>query len=267
MKDIEQRRKRIETIAKIGGLLGVTLILGPFYLVILHGIGALLALTVTAVIGVTAVNFLPWFAMKLANWKLKALKAEASANPIETLENQYKEREEGLVTFRENILTFHAEVQNFYSQLEENRTKLAPSAVNKFEEQYQKMKALLESRGQKYKLAQKKLKEFADLIDQKRVEWNIAQAAAKMSKAAGVGEDFMNKLMTDTAVTSIQTNLNTAFAELEVSLLDEQPIESTATVVVADAPQPKALPEKSGPPVLDLDFDIVPAHRQKIAVS
>ena len=62
MNELELKRKRIETIAKIAGLLGVTLLLGPFYLVILNGIGALAALAGATVIGLTAVNFLPWFA-------------------------------------------------------------------------------------------------------------------------------------------------------------------------------------------------------------
>lgn len=262
-KELEVKRKRIEWTVKIAALLVTGFVVAPFVFVAIKGV---VGLAVAGVIGFTLVNFAPWFATKLANWKLKALKAEATANPIETLENQYKEREEGLVQFRQNILSFHAEVQNFYGQLEDNRDKLAPNAIAKFEEQYGKMKALLDSRGQKYKLAQKNLKEFADLIEQKRVEWNIAQAAAKMSKAAGVGEDFMNKLMTDTAVTSIQTNLNTAFAELEVSLLDEQPITAPTTVKVIDVKPVAALPEKSGPPVLDLDFEVVP-EREKVAVN
>lgn len=266
MNELELKRKRIETIAKVAGLLGVTLILGPFYLVILHGIGALAALAGATVIGLTAVNFIPWFAMKLANWKLKALKAEAAANPIETLENQYKEREQGLVAFRENILSFHAEVQNFYSELEEQGSS-HPELKVKFEEQYNKMRQLLAVRSEKYKLAQKKLKDFSDLIDQKRSEWKLAQAAAKMTKAAGVGEDFISKLMEDTSVNSVQTSLNTAFAELEVSLLDEQPV--NGTTAVADAAPVKALAEKVGPPVLDLDVDINPGKstRQKIAVA
>lgn len=253
MNELERKRKRIETVVKIGAMLGTALALGPFFFIILQGIGAFFALLGAAAITTIIVNLIPWFATKVANWRLKALKHEASLNPIETLENQYKQREEGLVQFRENILTFHAEVQNFYTELEEHREKY-PQGVAKFEEQYNKMRALLANRGQKYKLAQAKLKAFGELIEQKRSEWKIAQAAAKMSKAAGVGEDFISKLMADTAVSSIQTSLNTAFAELEVSLLDELPASVSAEV----NREPLQIADKSGPPVLDLDIDVEP---------
>ena len=254
MNEVELKRKRIEAAVKIGGMLAVGFLVAPFVFIAIKGI---LGLVAASAVGFFIINLVPWFAAKVANWRLKALKHEASTNPIETLENQYKQREEGLVAFRENILAFHAEVQNFYSQLEENRSKLSENVVKKFEEQYQKMKALLDSRGQKYKLAQKKLREFADLIDQKKVEWNIAQSAAKMSKAAGVGEDFMNKLMADTAVNSVQTSLNTAFAELEVSLLDESSTPQIDNSIV----------QKSGPPVLDLEFGIPVDKSQKSAFA
>ena len=46
MINLETRRKRIETLAKIGALVVTCLVLGPFYLVIMHGLGALFALIV-----------------------------------------------------------------------------------------------------------------------------------------------------------------------------------------------------------------------------
>jgi hypothetical protein len=253
MTELELKRKRIEAGVKIAGMLVVGFLVAPFIFV---AIGGLIGLVVAAGISFVIINLIPWFAMKVANWRLRALKHEASKNPIETLENQYKQREQALVEFRSNILSFHAEVQNFYSELEEHRQKY-PEGVSKFEEQYSKMKALLASRSLKYKAAQKKLADFNNLIDQKRSEWKIAQAAAKMTKAAGVGEDFISKLMADTAVDSVQTSLNTAFAELEVSLLDEQPITVEVTPLPATNKSPSLLTEKAGPPTLDLEFDDV----------
>lgn len=259
MKDLELKRQRIEAVVKIVAMLVTGFLVAPFIFVAIQG---LIGLVIAAVIGATIINFAPWMAMKFANWRLKALKAEAAANPIETLENQYREREKGLTDFRDNILQFHAEVQNFWTALEE-QSQNHPELKNKFMEQYNKMRNLLEIRSQKYKLAQKKLKDFSDLIDQKRSEWELAQAAARMTKAAGVGEEFMNKLMMDTAVNSVQTSLNTAFAELEVSLLDEQPVSNNQQSV-----SKPTLVEKNGPPPLDLDIDEknMPP-RQKIAVA
>ena len=56
MIDLETRRKRIETLAKIGALVVTCLVLGPFYLVIMHGLGALFALIVAFGVGFVAIN-------------------------------------------------------------------------------------------------------------------------------------------------------------------------------------------------------------------
>jgi hypothetical protein len=48
--------------------------------------------------------------------------------------------------------------------------------------------------------------------------------------------------------------LNLAFSELETSLLDEQSDQPTAQVTASPASS-KAIPEKTGPPTLDLNFD------------
>lgn len=243
--DTEQKRKRIEALVKVAALLVGGFLCSSFIFIAVKG---LIGLLLGAAVGLTAVNLAPWFAVKVANWRLKALKHEASLNPIETLENQYKEREGALVAFRENIKSFHAEVQNFYGELEGFKERY-PDKAARFDEQYGKMKMLLDARGTKYKQAQRKLLEFSEVIDQKRSEWKIGQAAAKMSKAAGQGEDFISKLMADTALDSVQTNLNIAFSELEVSLLDE--VDGKKVIPMK---QPVALAEGSGPPTLDLDF-------------
>lgn len=244
MNELDRKQTKIENVVKVLGLLLTGFIVAPFVFIAIKG---LIGLIIAAAVSFAVINFLPYIAMKFANWKLAAMKAEASANPILTLENQYKEREEGLIAFRENIKTFHAEVQNFYSELEE-QSSVHPELRAKFLEQYNKMKALLAMRSDKYKQAQRNLAAFNDVIEVKRSEWKLALAAAKMTKAAGVGEDFITKLLADTAISTVTTSLNTAFAELEVSLLDEQPV-NVPPVVASDAKS-----EKVAPPTLDLDL-------------
>lgn len=249
MTDLDLKRKRIEGAVKIVAMLLIGFLVAPFVFVAIKG---LLGLIVAFVISFVCINLAPWVGMKVANWRLKVLKHEAAQNPIETMENQYKEREKALLVFRDNIQRFFAEVQNFHTRKEEHKQKF-PAQGNKFDEQYNKMNQLLQARAAKYKQAQQNLRTFADVIEQKRSEWEVAKAAASMSKAAGVGEDFINKLLTDTALESVQTNLNFAFAELETSLLDEVPLVEPQKVVIS---APVALPEKSGPPTLDLEFQI-----------
>lgn len=267
MTDLETKRKRIETVVKIA-LLGVAgFLVAPF---IYTAITGLVGLVVAATAGLVIVNLAPSAAALIANWRLKALKAVAAANPIETLENQYAERENALIKIRDNIKEFYAVVQELWGQIQAHNEKY-PDRPSQFLEKYNKMKDLLALRSAKYKQAQANLKGFSELIDEKRSDWKVAQAAAKAMKLANVGEDFQSKLMADTALTTIQDGLNFAFSELEVSLLDEQPIPTTVTV--APTATAKKLAEKDGPPPLDLVFNeerlesaSVP-RRQKIATA
>lgn len=253
MNDLELKRKRIETVVKVLGVGVVGFLVAPFAFIAIKGI---VGLIVIAAISLLVINVaVPWFAVSIANWRLKALKAAAAANPIEMLENQYIKRESNLVKIRDNIKEFHVVVQELWSQIQEHNQRY-PDRPSQFFEKYNKMKALLALRGQKYKAAQANLMKFSQLIDEKRSDWKIAQSAAKASKLAGIGEDFQSKLLTDTALSTIQDGLNLAFSELEVSLLDEQPIVDTVTVQVGspEKKEPLLLEEKVGPPTLDLDF-------------
>lgn len=247
---LDQRKKRIETIVKVLGLAGLCLILGPVYITLLHGMAALVALGVASLIGFTVVNFLPAFAALIANWRLKALKAVAAQNPIETLENQYAQRQDALLKIRDNIKEFHAVVAELWTQIQDHNQKY-PNHPSQFVEKYTKMKALLALRSQKYKQAQSNLVAFGELLEEKRSDWKVAQSAAKAMKLANVGEDFTSKLMSDTALSTIQDGLNMAFSELEVSLLDEQPITAVPSAI-AQSKIIVQLPEKAGPPPLDL---------------
>ncbi len=218
--DLEQKRKRIENIVKVVGLCAVGFFVAPFIFVTIQG---LVGLAVAAVVGLGLVNVgIPWFAVKMANWRLKALKHEASLNPIETLENQYSVRAEALNQIRNNLKEFYGVVQELAEQIKSYKAAY-PDKTSQFEEKYHKMLALYQLRASKYKASMKQLEAFNALIEEKRVDWRVAQSAAKAMKLANVGEDFQSRLMEDSALTSVQEGLNFAFSELEVSLLDEPP--------------------------------------------
>jgi gas vesicle protein len=255
MNDIEQKRKRIETIAKVIGLCVAAFFFAPIAFLTIKG---LVSLIVVGVIALFTVNVgIPWFAISLANWRLKALKSAASANPIETLENQYKDRMDALAKIRENITASYAVLQDLHTQIQEHDEKY-PNKPSQYLDKYQKLSALIALRGSKYKQAQKNLADFAEVIEEKRSDWKIAQTMAQANKLANVGQDFQSKLLQDTALNTVQDGLNTAFAELETSLLDEQsddsaPAKSTTVVEIAPARPTAQLRAPSLPP-LDLDF-------------
>jgi len=247
--DLETRRKNIEKWAKVFGLGICGILFAPFAIATITG---LVSLIVVGVIGLLVVNVgIPWFSVSLANWRLKSLKAAAAANPIETLENQYGDRQNALLNIRNNIKESYAVLQALYGQIQEHNQKF-PNTPSQYTEKYNKLKQLVELRGNKYKQAQANLLAFSELIEEKRSDWKIAQTMAEASKLANVGEDFQSKLLKDTALVTIQDGLNLAFSELETSLLDESP-----TVQVSDSPvrpTPARL-SASEPNTLDLGFD------------
>lgn len=274
--DLEARRKTIEKWAKVLGLGVAAFLFAPFAIATITG---LISLIVVGVIGLLVVNVgIPWFAVSLANWRLKALKAAAAANPIETLENQYAMKKDALVKQRDNIKqriaiasTIHDQIESFESQFH----KQSPRRI-----QYEKLNALVDISKQKYTRAQQNLEAFGRLIEEKRADWQIAVSMTEANKLANVGEDFTNKLLQDTALSTVQDGLNMAFAELDASVLDAdvQKVlngDSTATVTVSPSPTPATqAPKQLSAPVSDLDFnfeshsstpveaEVVPAKRR-----
>ena len=250
----EQRAQRIEGIVKIAGFVALLLVLGPLYLTLLHGMAALAALLLCGALGFVAINFIPALARLVGVWRLKALKAIAAANPIEILEQRYQEREQALLGIRANITESYAILQGLWSQIQEHADNF-PDRPSQYLEKYNKLKALVELRGKKYKKAQANLVTFGQFIEEKRSDWKIAQTMAKASQLAQVGEDFQSRLMQDTALTTIQDGLNMAFSELETSLLDEGAGPET------DAPKKQLT---AGPPNLDLAAEFEPVEAEEV---
>lgn len=217
----EQRKQRTELIVKIVGLLGVCLVLGPLAGTIAAGLGALAALLVGAA-GIFVVwKFIPWFALKIGNARLKAIKAEAMKNPVETLQNQLVEKRKSLDSFKENIRVFAAQVLSFSDEVKKY-VKDGLEDAQTYVEQLAKMKKVLELRQQRYKDAEQTLVEFEETIQRTDRKWKMACAAAKMNEAAGEIEgDVFDKICIETAMSSVQDKLNQSFADLEIALMDE----------------------------------------------
>lgn len=253
MQDLESKRKRIETVVKILAFLVVGFIVAPFIFISIQGLIGLIA---ASAISFVAINFIPWFGAKVANWRLKAIKHEAAQNPIETLQNDYNSRIGALQAFRTSIRDFAGEVGTFKDKLVDFK-KQYPNEAAKFDEQYNQMVTLLELRKSKYQEAKGNLSLYEGEIGKATAIWEMAQAAAKMNKAAGVDADeFFAKIQVETALDSVQKSLNSAFADLEISLLDEN---GKKAEMVNVSPAQAALPEATHPmDGLELDIENVP---------
>lgn len=259
----EQRKKRIETIVKTVGLLVAGFVVAPFVFIAIKG---LIGLAIAAAIGMGIVFFTPVVAAIAVNLRLKALKAEAKRNPVETLQKDFIQRQTALADFRQAIVSFSAEVKNFADKLVDF-VKQYPAEADKFKDQLSKMKQLLNLRQKKYQQAQESLASYQLEIQKAGAIWEMGCAAARMNEAAGMSEDdFLAKIQTETAINAIQTNMNEAFADLEISLLDDN--KETAQKMFAD--KQRALSDKSTDKSTVIDMSPEPVSnnntRQKIAI-
>lgn len=270
MTNLELKRKRIEAFVKIAALLAVGFVFQPFVFLAIKGLIGLIVAGIVSLFGVNV--FFPWFAMKVANWRLKALKHEASLNPIETLENAFKQKQEALDKSRDNIKQTFTIVQNLANQIKTHNERF-PNRPSQHLERFNKLRTLTKLRESKYILAFQQLVAFGELIEEKRSDWEIAKSMAEADKLSAVGQDFESKLKQDAALASIEHGLNFAFSELDASLMDEAAQNRVAeaqgqtTVTVAAPANPRQLTERAGPQTIDLDVlelpELAPAVARK----
>lgn len=219
MNEIELKRQKMATWAKWSlGLLGAVVISPVIFL----AVKGLVGLAIAGIVGLTIISFAPVLSMKFANWKIKGIKSEAATNPIETLQVQLIEKKEALLRFLNSINSFAAEVKGFEDKVEQFKRE-HPSEAAQFDEQLKAMIELLENRKLKYRRAREQVNFFEASIDRARAKWEMAQAAIRMNKLAGMqtGDEY-EKIKVETAIDSVQTAMNTAFAELETALLSEE---------------------------------------------
>lgn len=205
-------------ILKILAVAAFCFLIAPMVMIAVKG---MIGVVLCVVIGLVSINFIPRLIDMLANWNLKALKFEASHNPIETLETDYMKKLEALSTFRDSINNFSASTKTFQDKLAKFKTTY-PGEAEKFEDQLDKMKSLLSLRRKKYAEAEKSVEDYALEIEKAKAIWSMALAAAEMNKASGMNEkDVLQKIKVETSLDSITETMNSAFAELETSLIEE----------------------------------------------
>jgi hypothetical protein len=213
---LEQKRQNIERAVKIIVLCVVAFLVSPFIFATIKGLAGL---AIAAVVALVMINVAPSAAALIATWRLKALKAVAAANPIETLQIAYNTRKESLIKQRDNIKARIAVASKIFSQItnfERQFNKPSPRRVP-----YEKLNQLIELSKSRYQNAQVALVDFGRVIEEKSADWEIVQSMNEANKLRQAGEDFTSKLMSDTALTTVQTGLDTAFAELDAAVMDE----------------------------------------------
>ncbi len=216
--ELNAKKERLATAAK-WGLAGLAaLIVSPIIFLVIKGA---IGLAVASIVGLAIVNFAPAVSMWFANQKLKAIKAEAARNPVETLQNVYAERLQKKNLFKQQITAFRAKVEGFAEKVQ-GFAESFPKDAPKFEQQLVAMRALLARRELKYKAVKSELEKFELVIQRADALWKMGLAAAEMNAAAGAfdGDQMMQRIKTETALESVTDSVNLAFSELESDLME-----------------------------------------------
>lgn len=217
----EQKAKRIAFITKIAVFVVIGVVVGPIVGLAIKG---LIGLGVTALIGFGSLALAPVVANEVRIWKLKVLKNQAAANPIETLELEYSKRNLELDDRRQAVKTFISRVGSFEQKVKDyKKNRPNDTNINAYEDRLFQLKQLLETRKEKLVMTGRALSDFAEVIDQARDIWEISLAAIEADQSAGSVEDeFNRRLKVNTSLAAIQDNLAIAFAQLDVELLESK---------------------------------------------
>lgn len=214
------------------GAAGVLVVLlGP---AILTGAVTGLLGILAAIIGLVAVHWFPVISMKVANRAaeakiaeynrhIAALKAEATKNPIETLQREQALKHKELDREAQAIQDFDREVENLRDTVQQEGSRIKSAAGRKKgEEVLQAMERKLRYRRVAFKQAQDKLTAYDTKVEEAEALWRVALAAQRADAASGENnQDLFRKIMEDTAFHSVASEVNMAMAGLRTSIMKE----------------------------------------------
>jgi len=253
----EQKKARAEKYAKfvIAGV--VCAAVSPVIFLVVKG---LIGLILAVGIGFVTLQFTPWFAMKVANLRMKAIMNEAAKNPIETMNNVYTSNMRTIQETDSKIAQFEARLGDFRSKMNFFANKY-PNDVPQFQETAAKMQAVLVRQKAKQKAAKIAARDFHDQIVRAEAIYEMALAAHEVQKLSGdlekqVFDDIKKRVSFD----SVTHAFNTAVAELSVEA-DTDP-----DTFLTDTPVKGALPETTEgsyplPKATVIDAELVPVGK------
>lgn len=219
--EMEAKRKKYTNYAMWAVGIGALALAGPIIFMALKG---LVALITFGLVGVTALTLAPVIGMKLANWKIQSIKAEAATNPIETLQNMRLEKQEQLNKGWEALKRIKTSVRNFQDKVESFRDRFGENdrQTLKFADQLKTMRQVEAQTEDKMQRAADALRLFDKEIERADMIWQVSLAGQEATKAAKMNsDDVYEKIKADTAIESVQSSLNSVFAELETNMNEE----------------------------------------------
>jgi len=216
--DFDLKRIKLEKLIKWGGGAVVLLVTGTVALALLESI---VAIFLTAALGIVAVNVLPVLARRLSTWRIEQLRADAMRSPIPALIRQYEAEATRVSDARERVIRFNATTRNFEAKIREYEQRNAnPDGLVEMRRQYEGMLQALAVQTAMLGAQLDTLREFRTQIDNAQMEWQMAldirSAADQTSEFTDV--DPLERVLKHDALAAVRTRLNEGFAALETSL-------------------------------------------------
>lgn len=210
---------------KVACVLGAGLAFAPVALYALTGLFALMVAVTLALVGWYGG---PVLAEKLANMKQSGLVGEWKKNPIPTLQRQYAEKVAKLSESAESLKTFIAKVSGYAAMVRNYKERFPhkPEKHKMYDDRLGKYKDLQAFKEMKFRRTKTAIEKFGEVVIEAEAEWEMALAAQDVDLAADFNDDPMELLKSRTALSSVEEEVNRAFAELDMALLEEPRFET-----------------------------------------
>lgn len=213
--EINKKRDQIIKFTKYGGLALAAVILAPFlFFTTLFLFGSVVAAGAAGLLAIFFVNYLPVFGMKMANWKLKALKAEARLNPIETMQNQILQAADRLEVYKRETATFIAKAKALEEDTAEMR-KSDPEGADSFND-------VIKANAQQMVMRQKAISDAVEALAtaenklvKARKRWDMSKKHASLLNPTE-SEAVLDKILVDEAMEAVMEQANKSVSNLIV---------------------------------------------------
>ncbi|HEX4600638.1 MAG TPA: hypothetical protein VH116_04525 [Gemmatimonadales bacterium] len=235
---------RLATALKWGlGLVG----LAVFSRLIMSAVVGLLGLAIFAIVGLAWIKFAPAIATILADLALKLLKAEATRNPIEALQNLYADKTQELHDADTAIEEFSAGLMDYDSSLKKfkQRQDVTDEEVQEWQADSDKQHELLTAMLEGQREARVQLQSLQLSIGKAEDMYKMALQLRKVTELAGRNKsEVYQEIRQKVAFDAVQHQVNRSFASLNMALARRSehlapPSSSTAPQVQARIPVPR----------------------------
>lgn len=178
------------------------------------------AIGLAIVLGLAVVYGTPVLAMKFANWKLKAIKAEAAKNPIESLQNLAAQEARKLEAAQLDLAGWDADNQGMETGISDYKRDFPGATATTMEQTLAKSRECYGIAHARYLDSVESLRLFRVEIKRVDREWQLGLKAGRIRQRlfAFGKEEAVNEMIKDTALEAVRNQLATNMSALSLAL-------------------------------------------------